>query len=76
MARQQPIDEVRIGSTTAAIWRNETDNGTRFNVTFQRLYRDEEGWQSTQGFGRDDLLVLAKVADAAHSRIYELQREE
>lgn len=26
-------------------------------------------------FGRDDLLVLAKVADLAHSRIYELQLE-
>ena len=76
MAKHQPVDEVRIGSVKAAIWRNETDNGARFNATFQRLYLGDDGWKSTPSFGRDHLLVLAKVADAAHSRIYELQREE
>ena len=29
-----------------------------------------------QSFGRNDLLVPAKVADRAHSRIFELQRAE
>ena len=76
----QPVEEVRIGSIKAAIWRNEGDNGPRFNVTFQRLYRTEEGkWQSTGSFGRDDLLVLKKLADAAHTRVLELfgaQREK
>ena len=76
MAKHQPIDEVRIGSVKTAIWRNETDNGARFNVTFQRLYLSDDGWKSTVGFGRNDLLTLAKVANAAHSRIYELQQEE
>ena len=56
--------------------RNDTNHGARFNVTFGRLYRDIEHWKSTDGFGRDDLLPLAKVADAAHSRIYELQQQE
>jgi hypothetical protein len=80
----QPIEEVRIGSIKAAIWRNEGDNGPRFNVTFQRLYRTEDGkWQSTGSFGRHDLLVLMKVADATHTRVmqllgekYEQQRQE
>lgn len=45
----KPIDEVRIGSIKAAIWRNEAPEGAskqtgpRFNVTFQRIYRDAEG---------------------------------
>ena len=73
----QPVDEVRIGAVKAAIWRNETDNGARFNVTFSRSYKDSEGeWKSTSSFRRDDLLVLAKIADRAHSRIFALQREE
>ena len=68
-----PVAEVRIGSVKAAIWRNEGESGPRFNVTFQRLYRTEEGkWQSTYSFGRDDLLVLMKVADATHTRVMEL----
>ena len=49
---------------------------TRHNVTFSRLYKDGEQWKRTQGFGNNDLLVLAKVADQAHSRIFELQQEE
>lgn len=69
----QPVEEVRIGSVKAAIWRNEGESGPRFNVTFQRLYRTEDGkWQSTAGFNRDDLLVLMKVADATHTRVMEL----
>ena len=73
----KPVDEVRIGAVKAAIWRNETDNGSRFNVTFSRSYKDSEGeWKNTHSFRRDDLLVVAKAADQAHSRIFELQREE
>jgi hypothetical protein len=73
----QPIEEIRIASVKAAIWRNETENGVFFNVTFQRLYRTEEGqWQSTASFGATDLLILAKVADAAHTRLIELTAEQ
>jgi hypothetical protein len=73
----QPVEEVRIGSIKAAIWRNEGESGPRFNVTFQRLYRTEDGkWQSTGSFGRDDLLVLMKVADAAHTRVVQLLGEK
>ena len=39
-----------------------------------RIDRDAAGqWKTTQSFGSGDLLVLAKVADRAHSRIFELQ---
>ena len=73
----QPVEEVRIGSIKAAIWRNEGESGPRFNVTFQHLYRTEDGkWQSTGSFGRDDLLVLKKVADAAHTRVMQLLGEK
>jgi hypothetical protein len=69
----QPAEEIRIGSVKAAIWKNEGDNGVYFTVTFQRLYRTGDGaWQSTMGFGQADLLVLAKVADAAHTRLQQL----
>ena len=72
----QPVEEIRIGSIKAAIWRNEGESGPRFNVIFQRLYRTEEGnWQSTYSFGRDDLLVLMKVADATHTRVIQLPGE-
>ena len=76
MANQKPVAEVRTGRVKAAIWRNETEGRTRHNVTFSRLYKDGEQWKTTQSFGSNDLLVLAKVADQAHSRIFELQQED
>jgi hypothetical protein len=67
------VSQVRIGAVKAAIWRNEVEKGPRYNVTFQRLYKDGDQWKSSESFGRDDLLLLAKVADQAHTHILDLQ---
>jgi hypothetical protein len=76
-SKSQPVEEIRIGSIKAAIWRNEGEQGARYNVTFQRIYRTNEGeWRSTDSFGRDDLLILGKVADAAHTRVLQLYGEQ
>ena len=76
MANQKPVDAIRIGRVKATIWRNGPDEQPRHNVTFSRLYKDGDQWKSTQSFGRNDLLVLAKVADQAHSRLFELPQEQ
>lgn len=70
-----PVDHVRLGAISAAIWANDTDSGVRYGVTLERRYFDQktEKWNSSTTFNRDDLLVLAKVADLAHSRIHDLQ---
>ena len=77
----KPVEEVRLGSVKAAIWKNVVDQGNSsrpvYNVSFQRLYRSPEGkWHSAESFGRDDLLVLAQVAQRAFARIHELQQSE
>lgn len=73
--KDRPVHEVRIGAIKAAIWKNETSGGPRFNVTLSRIYKDEDQWRSTDSFGRDDLLLLAKVADQAHSWIVQQPHE-
>ncbi|HEY9171389.1 MAG TPA: hypothetical protein VI136_03795 [Verrucomicrobiae bacterium] len=70
MNKNKPIHEVRLGSIKAAVWKNETETGVRYNVTFSRLYRDGDKWRTTESFGRDDLLLLAKVANQTHSWIF------
>ena len=72
---QKPVEEVRIGAVKASIWQNDTQVGIRHNATFSRLYKDGDDWKSTSSFGREDLLLLAKVADLAHTCIHQLQRE-
>jgi hypothetical protein len=73
-AKTKPVAEVRFGNISAAIWRNEGDSGTWYNVTVERTYRDGTEYKRSPSFGRDDLLTLAKVADQAHSEIFNLQR--
>lgn len=75
---KRPFDTVQLGSIKGAIWRNVDQHGNgRFNTTFERVYRDDKGdWHSTNSFGRDDLLVLAKVADIANTRVFELMARE
>ncbi len=75
MTKQKPISEVRLGRITAAIWKNETAKGIRYGVTISRLYKDGDEWKRSDSFGRDDLQLLQKVADLAHSKIFELQGE-
>jgi hypothetical protein len=71
--RVQPVQAFRLRNVRAAIWANPGENGTtRYNVTVSRSYRDQEGnWHTTESFGRDDLLLLCKVADLAHTWIWE-----
>lgn len=38
MPNQQLVHEIHLGAVKAAIWKNATPNGTRFNVTLSRLY--------------------------------------
>jgi hypothetical protein len=73
----KPVQEIRLGRIKAAIWANETDNGIRHNVTFSRLYKPEGGdWQDSTSFGRDDLPLVAKVADMVHTWIFEQSQEK
>ncbi len=67
---KKPVHEIRIGRIKATIWENETQNGTRHNVTVSRLYKDGDEWKDSTSFGRDDLPLVAKVVDQAHSYIF------
>ena len=74
-AKQKPVHEIRLGRVKAAIWGNETDNGTRHNVTITRLYKDGDEWKTSTSFGREELPLVAKIADMAHTWIYQHGQE-
>lgn len=67
----RPVHEVRLGRIRAAVWENETQNGTRHNVTLSRLYKDGDQWKDSASFGRDDLPLVMKVADLVHTWIFQ-----
>jgi hypothetical protein len=63
--KNQPVHHIRHGAISASIWRQETDKGPAFNVTFQRSYKDGEDWKTSASFGRSNLLVLGLIAARA-----------
>jgi len=67
-----PVKTFRLGRIKAAVWENEADQKKFYNVTFARTYMDEgRNFHDTDSFGRDDLPLVAKLADLAHSFIFE-----
>lgn len=69
---QKPIKELRFGKVRAAIWQNETKGGIFHSVTFSRLYKTEAGkWADSTSFNRQDLLVIAKLAEKAFTTLHE-----
>ena len=70
-ATKLPVKTFRLGHIKAAIWENESDQKKFYNVTFARTYMDEARiFHDTDSFGRDDLPLVAKLADQAHSFIF------
>lgn len=73
--KNQPAAEFRINGVKAVVWENDTRNGSMFNTTLVRVYKDkDEEWKETNSLGRDDLLAARKVLDEAHSFILDEER--
>ena len=69
--KTRPVHEIRLGRIRAALWEISTEKGTRHNVTVSRLYKEGDQWKDSASFGREDLPLVIKVLDLAHTWIYE-----
>ena len=71
-----PAKTFRLGRIKAAVWENESQDQKFYTVTFARTYMDDANkYHDTDSFGRDDLPLVAKLADQAHTFIFEQQAE-
>ena len=69
--KNKPVHQIRIGTVTAATWQNQSAGKTWHKITFSRSYKDEgDQWKSTDSFNRDDLPLLMKAADQAHTWLF------
>jgi hypothetical protein len=68
--KSRPVHEIRLGRIKAVIWPVEGQHGRFYSVTIARLYRDGANWKESASFSRDDLPLVAKVADMSHSWIF------
>lgn len=71
----KPAEKISVGSVTATVWRNETEDGKTFYKTaIENRYRQGEEWKTSNSFGKYDLVNLAKAALLAHSAVLKLSR--
>ena len=68
--KQRPVTTIRLGAVEAAVWENERPDGSpNHSVTFSRSYKDGEEWKSSASYFTEQLPLLAKAADMAHTAI-------
>jgi hypothetical protein len=75
----RPVHQIRLGRIKASILRNESryDRAPFFTTTIVRSFRDPDSqeWEDSTSFGRDDLPLVAKAADMAHSWMFTQSQE-
>lgn len=73
----KPVDAIRDGAIKASIWRNPSEKGPFYSVTFTRTFTDAEGkFRDADSFGGSDLLKLSHLAGKAYDRIGELRSND
>ena len=74
--KQRPVETLRDGAIKAAIWKNESENGAFFAVTFARTYKNGDELKDTDSFSGSQLLRLARLAEKAYDRTSKLVKAE
>jgi hypothetical protein len=75
--KTKPVAKIQMFPLSAAVWAKSTPKGTFYSVTFERSFKDDSGkWQTSSTFNAGDLLLLAKVADQAHTEIFKLRAND
>ena len=65
----RPVRTLRHRHLKVAIWENQTSNGVMYTATVTRSFKQEDGWKDTQSFRYDDLPIVAKLLNDAHTVI-------
>lgn len=73
--KKQPVHEIRLGTIIVRIWRKKTRNGITHTLNIVRLYRNGDAWVESSRFGRDDVPLMRKALDEAHTWIFQHSQE-
>ena len=69
--KQRPVAEFKYGLCRASVWENEKDGGgVRYSVSFQRSYKDDQGWHQTQTLNASDIDLMVMALEDAKRWIY------
>ena len=69
--KSPPVHTVRLGRVKVNVWANETQTGTRHNMTLHLGYKDGDDWKETQSIGRDYGYQAARAMQLATDWIFQ-----
>lgn len=76
-SNQKPMITLRDGALKAALWRNQSDNGTHYSVQFTKIYTTgDKQVKDTHSFSQSDLLRLSHMAHKAYDLISEYREQD
>lgn len=67
--RNVPVHTIRHRRIKVAIWENQTAKGPMHAVSVTRSFKKDDVWKDTHSFTYDDLPIVAKLLNDAHSAI-------
>ena len=72
--KAQPIETLRDGRLSAAIWANPGQHGPIYNATLSYSYQDKDGnWKDTQSIPGNQLLKAAHLSEKAYETVSRLK---
>lgn len=74
--KAKPAHKIRHRALAVTIWKNNSDKGSWYTVTPSRAYKQGEEWKESDRFDGDDLLLLAKLLDRAHTWIVDAEQAD
>lgn len=69
----EPVFKKKRKGIHMAVFENVSDKGTFHKTTFQRVYKKDDQFETTNSFSRDDLPCLAMLANDAYAWILEAE---
>ena len=69
--KNSPVEVFRFRGVSASVFENESENGPFFKVAIQRTYKDGKDFKTTSSFSRDELPIVAHVANKAWEFVLE-----
>jgi hypothetical protein len=73
------VIKFQAGTVSAAIWKNTANvNGKKVTIlktTVQRRYKDNDGWKSSNSFGRNEIPLALYCLQQAFEKMIELQNK-
>lgn len=76
-SKTKPALTITDGAIKASVWRNNSEKGAFYSVTFSRRYKRGDGeFADSYSYSGSELLRLARLAESAYEQAHALREQD